>query len=82
MFRPLLTNKIALAVVALVPWFVGEVASMQGCACPDKAPPAAEAPAAENASALDCLVYETASGRIVTVKAPVKGAAVSDCVRI
>lgn len=80
MFRSLMTSKIALVVVALVPWVVGEVASLRGC-CPD-APSAVEAPAVENASSLDCLVYETASGRLVTVKAPVKGAVASDCVRI
>jgi ABC-type Fe3+-hydroxamate transport system substrate-binding protein len=83
MFRSLVTNKLALAVVALVPWVVGEVASLSCCPTSATQPSAATdaiAPAAPDAA--PCVIYETASGRIVTVKAPSSRIPGADCVRI
>lgn len=80
MFRSLVTNKIALAVVALVPWIVGEVASLSCCGAEPAASTVAAAPEAPDSA--PCLVYETASGRLVTVKAPASRIPGADCVRI
>lgn len=83
MFRSLVTNKIALAVVALVPWIVGEVASLSGCAvAPAETAAATDAVAPEAPDSAPCVIYETASGRLVTVKAPASKIPGADCVRI
>lgn len=83
MFRSLVTNKIALAVVALVPWIVGEVASFSGCAAgPVETAATTGAVAPEVSEPAPCVIYETASGRLVTVKAPASKTLGADCVRI
>jgi len=83
MFRSLATSKIALAVVALVPWIVGEVASLSGCTvAPTEAAASTEAIPPGAPDTAPCVIYETASGRFVTVKAPASKLPGADCVRI
>ncbi len=83
MFRSVVTNKFALAVVALVPWIVGEVASLSRCcAAPPDTATRTFAAARAGADSAPSVIYETASGRLVTGKAPVSRIGGADCVRI
>jgi len=81
MIRSLITSKVVLAVVALIPWVVGEIASMSGCA---GSPSEVEVRSEKRSKSIsaDCLVYETASGRLITVKAPNLDVVSTDCTRI
>lgn len=83
MLRALITSKIALALVAIVPWIAGEIALLQGCtgSC-TRSTAAVEVKVLPEAHAPDCVIYETASGRLVTVKAPPGRIPSADCVRI
>ncbi len=86
MLRQLLLSKSVLALVGLLPVLFGEIALLHGD-CGADCPKPAEVLSSETAAPLpgladaDCIVYEAASGRLVTVKAPVHGRA-SDCARL
>lgn len=83
MLRTLITSKIVLALVAIVPWVAGEIALLRGCAGSCAGPsPVVEVEAIPERPAVDCVIYETASGRLVTVKAPPGRIPSRDCVRI
>jgi hypothetical protein len=85
MLRTLLTSKIALALVAIVPWVAGEIALWSGCSgsCARSASAVAvEAGTNQAPHSMDCVIYETASGRLLTVKAPSGHVPAGDCVRI
>lgn len=86
MLRHFLLSKSVLALVGLLPVLFGEIALLHGNAGPEPAGPVEfRSPEADLAlpglSEADCIVYEAASGRLVTVKAPAHGRA-SDCARL
>ncbi len=86
MLKHFFLSKSVLALVGLLPVLFGEIALLHGNCGPDCSKPA-EVLSSDTAAPLpgpadaDCIVYEAASGRLVTVKSPVHGR-VSDCARL
>lgn len=86
MLRQFLLSKSVLALVGLLPVLFGEIALLHGNAAPEPVAPVEirasdpDLPRPGLADA-DCIVYEAASGRLVTVKAPSRGRA-SGCARL
>lgn len=86
MLRQFFLSKSVLALVGLLPVLFGEIALLHGN-CGGECVKTGEVFSSEASDPLpglaeaDCIVYEAASGRLVTVKPPSHGH-VSDCARL
>lgn len=86
MLRALFLSKAALVLVGILPVLFGEIALLHGnCAAGCGETPVGSSRAATHfvpaTGDAHCIVYEAASGRLVTVKAP-EGGRAADCARL